>query len=370
MDAASPFVSLAANSQRQQGEQKRRRRPYSTWFDADVSHTNKTIQSVGSFASFENKTNSFPTLRPATGTHMLFSQPLQKLQKELPPPPLNKNPAFNTPRKLEPDYNDSSGVENTSPENNADSEATPDNMGWRSKITKIKSSVTNFAEKNSQKNNAVFSHGGTDSPKAGSLQPFYSLNIEKRRKKKSEKDKRLALRKNSSASDSEDTTKGKDRRNANITAVPAGPGQLASLFGFIECHPNLPHILSFYAQLLLNFFLVFLFIYMVYCFWSTIRSDIDKKSEEAMTDILAEMAICAQNYRENRCDPSTRMPALETICNNWERCMNRDPRALGRAKVSAHTFAEIFNSFIEPISYKAMVCDIIFQYISNGIHGS
>lgn len=35
--------------------------------------------------------------------------------------------------------------------------------------------------------------------------------------------------------------------------------------------------------------------------------------------------------------------------------MNRDPTQVGRARVSAETFAEIINSFIEPISYKTMV---------------
>ena len=35
--------------------------------------------------------------------------------------------------------------------------------------------------------------------------------------------------------------------------------------------------------------------------------------------------------------------------------MAQDPWKIARAKVSAHTFAEIFNSFIEPISYKAML---------------
>jgi len=39
--------------------------------------------------------------------------------------------------------------------------------------------------------------------------------------------------------------------------------------------------------------------------------------------------------------------------------MNRDPNSVGRAKISAHTFAQIFNSFIEPISYKAMVCPFV-----------
>jgi hypothetical protein len=127
------------------------------------------------------------------------------------------------------------------------------------------------------------------------------------------------------------------------------------MFTFIAQHPTVPHILSFYAQLIFNIFLLGGCIYMIYCFWAAVQGDVDKKSHEAMADIMVEMAACAKSYRENRCDPSMRLPALETVCNNWDKCMNQDPTRVGRAKVSAHTFAEIFNSFVEPISWKAMV---------------
>jgi hypothetical protein len=33
----------------------------------------------------------------------------------------------------------------------------------------------------------------------------------------------------------------------------------------------------------------------------------------------------------------------------------KDPFVVARAKISAHTLAEIFNSFVEPISYKTMI---------------
>jgi Di-sulfide bridge nucleocytoplasmic transport domain len=67
------------------------------------------------------------------------------------------------------------------------------------------------------------------------------------------------------------------------------------------------------------------------------------------------MAVCSKEYLENRCAPGTRVPAMEKACLAWEKCMNRDPTVVGRARVSAETFAEIINSFIEPISYKTMV---------------
>lgn len=187
---------------------------------------------------------------------------------------------------------------------------------------------------------------------------YYSHGVEKkvRKSRRKEAERQLVRRRDITASDSEvGSPDKKNTRDSGKTAL-AGPGRVASLFGFIENHPNLPHILSFYAQLLLNVFIVFFIMFVIYSFWSTIRSDVDKKSEEAITEIMADMAKCAKDYQENGCDKDTRAPALELLCNQWELCMKKDPRSLGRAKVSAHTFAEIFNSFIEPISYKAMVC--------------
>lgn len=127
----------------------------------------------------------------------------------------------------------------------------------------------------------------------------------------------------------------------------------------IESHPNLPNILSYYAQLSLNFFLAGLAIYGLWSFWVTIQADVNKASEDATSLVLAEMVKCANDFVDNGCASTTRPPALETICDNWSHCMNRDPNSVGRAKISAHTFAQIFNSFIEPISYKAMVCLLI-----------
>jgi hypothetical protein len=129
----------------------------------------------------------------------------------------------------------------------------------------------------------------------------------------------------------------------------------------IEAHPNLPNILSYYAQLTLNFFLAGLAIYGLWSFWVTIQADVNKASEEATSLVVAEMTKCATNYVENGCAKASRPPALEAVCDNWEHCMNRDPNSVGRAKISAHTFAQIFNSFIEPISYKAMVYSLILM---------
>jgi DNA phosphorothioation-dependent restriction protein DptG len=139
---------------------------------------------------------------------------------------------------------------------------------------------------------------------------------------------------------------------------------VGGFFHYIESHPHLPTVLSWYAQLALNVFLMFAFIYLLYSFWSTIRSDVDKKSQEAVAEVLAEIAVCAKHWKDNQCDRGTVLPALESVCREWENCMNKDHKTIGRAKVSAQTFAEIFNSFIEPISWKAMVCTMS-QFLSS-----
>jgi hypothetical protein len=158
-----------------------------------------------------------------------------------------------------------------------------------------------------------------------------------------------------SDSDSERSHKSRPK-SKRLEGEPQKQHWFSSLLSGIESRPNLPNILSYYAQLTLNFFVISLVIYGIYTFWITIRSDVDKASQDAKDEVLNEIAKCAKDYVDNRCGPDIRVKALEAVCENWERCMNRDPSSVGRARISAHTFALIFNSFIEPISYKAMVC--------------
>ena len=77
---------------------------------------------------------------------------------------------------------------------------------------------------------------------------------------------------------------------------------------------------------------------------------------------MVEIAQCAKNYRENRCEPDTRVPAMEMACGNWETCMSRDPQKLARASVTVRACARIINSFFEEFSYKSMVCSVALLF--------
>lgn len=119
--------------------------------------------------------------------------------------------------------------------------------------------------------------------------------------------------------------------------------------------PGTPVIMAAYLQLGFNLTMLSLLIFGIITFYTSISNDVNLKVEEYSIDIVNEMAHCSQEYLRNNCQPSKRVPALETVCTTWEHCMNRDPRMIGRAKVSAETFGEIIESFLRPIGLRSMI---------------
>ena len=311
-------------------------------------------------------------------------------QQSSPSKPLPQIPAwsqslFNTPRRLQNDFDDSSAGETPkSPEPRDDSEFTPEIKNTRSALTKLdsataptmpgaerersspskqrptarrESSLVTFA-KNFK--NKIYSPGRGEIHR-----PEHAGAIEKAtRRRKREVDRRVKKRRHSMSDSGEDAEQPKLSRKGSSEEKPHWAG---SLFSFIAQHPSLPQTLSYYAQFMFNIFLLCCCGYLIYCFWSAVKGDVDKRADEAMADAIAKIKVCAEDYRKNYCDKVPRPPYAENLCNTLDTCMNRDPRKVGRAKVSAHTFAEIFNSFIEPISYKAMLFTAIMVFGCFGI---
>ena len=119
---------------------------------------------------------------------------------------------------------------------------------------------------------------------------------------------------------------------------------------------------SHLALALMNYLVAFFMIILVSVptllivqFGLAIYNDICIKIEEETIQIMNEISECSAKYVENRCLPSERVPAMDKLCRTWEVCMNRDPAVVGTGRLSAKTFGEIFNSFIEPISLKTML---------------
>lgn len=356
VDPSSPFITSQRASQSTSSFSTTHGDLGASWrIQGDIDQRKSNLNaSKRAFARYESPQKAeAPALRPpGAGQSVLFSHvPESSLNKKLPPKPT----IWNTPRRSKEVIVDSSGGETPDTVNwNADSEATPDtpSMGLRKGIKNMFSS-----KKDDTISKELVRSPSKGSPSAGrgEVAKPYSNKIMAKVQKKREKEqvKRRRLLREAAESETEADTEveqERQRRDKESKGFDVG-----GFFHYLESHPNLPNVLSFYAQLALNVFLVFGIMYLLYSFWSTIRSDVDKKSQEAMAEVLAEIAVCAKHWKDNQCDKGTILPALEAVCREWEKCMNKDHKSIGRARVSAHTFAEIFNSFIEPISWKAMV---------------
>ncbi|KAL8822838.1 MAG: hypothetical protein Q9191_006435 [Dirinaria sp. TL-2023a] len=282
-----------------------------------------------------------------------------------------RTPSFTTPHKsFDTDF--SSGPENQSSPL-ADNEDTPDPPARDGSNTN--SAMVQFQGFKTDKmapSTGIFGKYAT--PGRGEIirKPHTDLvarRVHKRRRREIDRDVRLALRRPSDESDYEKDTQTRSGSPARPAPTPQEVGFIPSILTFMEAHPNLPDVLSRYAQFILNLFFVSLLIVIMYCSWATIRSDVDEASREVAAETMAEMVMCTREFKANKCDSADRVPAMESMCNSWEKCMNRDPTMVGRARVSAQTFAEIITSFADRISYKTMLLSSIlllgFWGISN-----
>ena len=191
--------------------------------------------------------------------------------------------------------------------------------------------------------------------------------VQKRRRRDGDSDVRSAPRRSNNDSDCEEQP-GSGGESHHTPKTTRQMGFIPSVLTFIDAHPGLPNTLSYYVQFLLNFFLALCVMYVLYGIFSTISNDITERAMMESSDILAEMTVCAREFKENKCERDSRVPAMETVCNNWERCMQRDPYKVGRSRLSAGMFAEIVNSFIEPISLKAIVCSFSLSFFRAFLH--
>lgn len=274
-----------------------------------------------------------------------------------------RNPSFTTPRKpFDADlFSEASGAD-SSPADNADvdtPETAPPNKA-----------ITLFTDRSRDKTSLSSRLGiGSSSRTPGRgavLRGNHDAVMRRvRKRRRTEREKAPLTGRNYSSDSDSDGDIGDDRRRerrGNQNTVPQ-QGWLASVLTFVASKPTLPYILSYYPQLIFNLFISLFGIYLLISFYFAVQAEVNRESIIAAGAVIAEMAQCAAKYTENKCAPNTRLPALEAVCQSWESCMNRDPEMVGRAKISARTFAEIFNNFIEPISWKAMVGPVVRLHI-------
>jgi hypothetical protein len=133
------------------------------------------------------------------------------------------------------------------------------------------------------------------------------------------------------------------------------PGWLTSFLSTIQNHPYAPSILGYWLQLGFHVVCTTVGVWVLWSVISGFRDDFLGAKEELRAEALAEMAKCAKDYAENRCAKDQRVPAMQTLCEEWEACMSQDPDRLRRVQLGAKNIVEILNEIFETMHWKTMV---------------
>ncbi|KAF9740037.1 Di-sulfide bridge nucleocytoplasmic transport domain-containing protein [Paraphaeosphaeria minitans] len=352
VDSQSPFIAHAAKkrklvsfaSSHPQSEEQVQKLNEGPPFGQPAAGTHSVFDSP-SKSTFA--TPNHPKLSDPHGQRFLFSQ---TTQKALPQTPQNKNVwDLRTPQSMV----DSSGGEtpiHDTPAHDSDS-ATPDTQ-----LALTMGGLTHGERKSPSKRSSFFKSlpwNKSPSKEKSSREKPYSKKVENRVLKRRLKSR---TRQHDYDSEAESPTKNIQQAAPAIGFAAKIPGALA----WVEAHPNLPNVLSYYMQFFVNAALGLFFLWIVYVVYSAVMADIDNEAQSKVRDIMHEIAVCSSEFERNGCDKP--VPALESLCQNWKRCKERDAYQVARASVGARTFAMIFNSFVEEFSYKSMLFTAIILF--------
>jgi hypothetical protein len=293
----------------------------------------------------------------------------QDSSKPLPLPPHVQN-AWE-PRTPQSTYDFSSGGETPNTPGVDSDAATPDTQ-LASKMGRLVNGDESSPRKPGKRDSWFKrTFGASPSPLKERDNKYYSQKADNRiQKRRSERERSRSKKR--TLRDMDDYESDKERPNGGMLPAPEQGKvtqtyamSVASFMHWVEAHPHLPSVLSYYMQLGVNFFLAGGFVYILYCAWNGIMADVDIESTKHLSGVMVEIAECSKHWNDNRCDNA--VPGMVKACNVWETCMSRDPKKVARASVTAKTFAMIFNSFVEEFSYKSMVCMAIFFPLYNWI---
>ena len=369
VDSQSPFFAAA----QQQSAKKRKLNTFVSQASAAEGHQLNSGPSVGqpgphSVLDSPSK-NVFATpnrLRDPDNRPFYFSQ--DSSSKPLPSIPAHVQNAWE-PRTPATNYESSGGETPNTPQVDSDA-GTPDTQtASRMGRLGLGAGDSNSPKKAGRRDSWFKRITGMSSPSPTKerdkdvSQKYYSKKAENRIvKRRAERSERSRSKKRPAVRDDDDDDSDDAQSGAQAAAKEQGVVKqtfamsIAGFLSWVEAHPNLPSVLSYYLQLTVNAALGFLFLYIVYSAWCGVMTDVDIESSKHASEVMVEIAACATEYNRNRCRPDEVVPAMEKACGIWETCMNRDPKKVARASVTAKTFAMIFNSFVEEFSYKSMVC--------------
>lgn len=120
-----------------------------------------------------------------------------------------------------------------------------------------------------------------------------------------------------------------------------------------------PKIILNYIRLSINLFVTLMIIYYIYKFFKILEEDLKKHIIIQEHGIINKIFDCSHEYNVNKChddDKGHLLPAMQTLCNNWKKCMQQDISNIIKSKESAIIMAEVLNNFFERLTNRTLIC--------------
>ncbi|CAI6340177.1 unnamed protein product [Periconia digitata] len=305
-----------------------------------------------------SSTPNRPQLREPNGQHYLFSG-----QKPIPSIPTHiQNSSAWEPRTPQTVVDFSSGGETpNTPGQDSDLAATPDTQ-LASRMGGLSHGDRKSPRKSKRESFMGLFSRSTPSPSKDEppSRKGYSKKAENRVMKRRSRKQKSAYAEDADDSDYEQNRNRNNTANGGPNSATKGgfAGAIANIPGvlqWVEAHPNLPAVLSYYMQFFVNTILGLSFLYIFYSVICAVYNDVNLEANSRANEIMHDIAICAKDYRDNGCALARVPPALQQPCMRWESCMNQDVKKIAHASVGMTAIAKIINAFTEEFSYKSMI---------------
>lgn len=114
-----------------------------------------------------------------------------------------------------------------------------------------------------------------------------------------------------------------------------------------------PVVLIGYLHLVLNLVIIGFVCYVVLHVLAGLQRDIRYKVTNRRTEIRQEIEEAEALYRVNKCDPSTRVPAIEEVCNKWECVIRNGYGSVGYTRIIAEVFGDVMDGFVRKFSVRS-----------------
>lgn len=115
-----------------------------------------------------------------------------------------------------------------------------------------------------------------------------------------------------------------------------------------------PKSIITFLHIILNIFITDSFIYIFGFLIYFLRIDVIYKINEKRELMKGIISNTKKKYILNKCDPLTRVPAMEKQCSEWENILKNGFSALNYTKIIIELIASTIDGFISKITYKTL----------------